>query len=162
MIFVTVGTHEQQFNRLIEIVDTLKKNEFDKQDVFIQTGFSDYKPRNCQYKKFVSYDEMQLYMEKADIIITHGGPSSYMEAVAKGKKPLVMPRRAKFKEHVNDHQVDFANKIEAEGYIKVINNIVELKKEVLNYNESKTFYNGNNKMFVSQFKRMITDLIKEN
>ncbi|HEM2886173.1 TPA: multidrug MFS transporter, partial [Streptococcus suis] len=26
MIFVTVGTHEQQFNRLIKEIDLLKKN----------------------------------------------------------------------------------------------------------------------------------------
>ena len=44
MIFVTVGTHEQQFNRLIKKIDQLKKDGHIKDDVFIQTGFSDYIP----------------------------------------------------------------------------------------------------------------------
>lgn len=40
MIFVTVGTHEQQFNRLIKEVDRLKGEGFIQDDVFIQTGYS--------------------------------------------------------------------------------------------------------------------------
>ena len=39
MIFVTVGTHEQPFNRLIQKVDELKRDGIIKDDVIIQTGF---------------------------------------------------------------------------------------------------------------------------
>ena len=49
MIFVTVGTHEQPFNRLIKKVDELKYEEIIKEDVIIQTGFSSYEPKYCQY-----------------------------------------------------------------------------------------------------------------
>ena len=42
MIFVTVGTHEQPFNRLIQKVDELKKDGTIQDDVIIQTGFSTY------------------------------------------------------------------------------------------------------------------------
>lgn len=42
MIFVTVGTHEQQFNRLIKEVDRLKGTGAIDQEVFIQTGYSDF------------------------------------------------------------------------------------------------------------------------
>ena len=37
MIFVTVGTHEQQFNRLIEEIDRLKGNGIIKDEVIMQT-----------------------------------------------------------------------------------------------------------------------------
>ena len=37
MIFVTVGTHEQPFNRLIQKVDELKKDGVITEDVIIQT-----------------------------------------------------------------------------------------------------------------------------
>ncbi|HEV1925494.1 TPA: multidrug MFS transporter, partial [Streptococcus pneumoniae] len=36
MIFVTVGTHEQQFDRLIKEVDYLKKENLIQDEVFIQ------------------------------------------------------------------------------------------------------------------------------
>ena len=39
MIFVTVGTHEQQFNRLIKEVDRLKGEGLIQDEVIIQTGF---------------------------------------------------------------------------------------------------------------------------
>ena len=45
MIFVTVGTHEQPFNRLIKKIDELKKNGIIQEEVIIQTGFSTYEPR---------------------------------------------------------------------------------------------------------------------
>ena len=47
MIFVTVGTHEQQFNRLIEKIDTLIESGEIKEKVIIQSGFSTYTTNNC-------------------------------------------------------------------------------------------------------------------
>lgn len=49
MIFVTVGTHEQPFNRLIQKIDELKKDGIINEDVIIQTGFSTYEPKYCQW-----------------------------------------------------------------------------------------------------------------
>ena len=76
MIFVTVGTHEQQFNRLIKCVDELKGNGIINEDVVIQSGYSDYTINNCEYKMLFSFEEVADYFKKARIIITHGGPSS--------------------------------------------------------------------------------------
>ena len=111
MIFVTVGTHEQPFNRLIKEVDRLKKEGIITDEVFIQTGFSTYEPQYCDWKKLISYSEMDNYMTHSDIIITHGGPATFMGAIAKGKKPIVVPRQEKYGEHVNDHQLEFAEQV---------------------------------------------------
>lgn len=58
MIFVTVGTHEQPFNRLIQKVDELKRDGIIKDDVTIQTGFSTYEPKYCQWSKLIPYQQM--------------------------------------------------------------------------------------------------------
>ena len=50
MIFVTVGTHEQQFNRLIKEIDYLKQKKIICEEVFIQTGFSTYISEYCWYR----------------------------------------------------------------------------------------------------------------
>ena len=55
MIFVTVGTHEQQFDRLIKYVDELNLPE----EVMIQRGYSDYIPRNCRAEKLLPYEKMK-------------------------------------------------------------------------------------------------------
>ena len=47
MIFVTVGTHEQPFNRLVAAIDELKRKGIIQEEIVIQTGFSTYKPETC-------------------------------------------------------------------------------------------------------------------
>lgn len=107
MIFVTAGTHEQQFNRLVNAVDDLIADGVLVESVFIQTGYSDYVPKHCEYAQFVPFKQMKAYMSEADVVITHGGPSSFIEAMAACKAPVVVPRRGNLGEHVNDHQADF-------------------------------------------------------
>ena len=64
MIFVTVGTHEQQFDRLVRCVDRLKAEGKITEEVMIQTGFSSYEPKACKWSKLCSYQEMNEYMDQ--------------------------------------------------------------------------------------------------
>jgi UDP-N-acetylglucosamine transferase subunit ALG13 len=47
----------------------------------------------------------------ARIVITHGGPASFIMPLQVGKTPIVVPRQHQFNEHVNDHQVEFARNV---------------------------------------------------
>lgn len=58
MIFVTVGTHEQPFNRLVKTVDELIKDGVITEHVIMQTGFSTYEPKYCQWIKLIPYQQM--------------------------------------------------------------------------------------------------------
>ena len=73
MIFVTVGTHEQPFDRLVECIDNLKRDRLITEKVVIQTGYSMYEPKYCTWNKFYSYQQMIKFVEEARIVITHGG-----------------------------------------------------------------------------------------
>ena len=73
--------------------------------MFSQIGYSDYLPKNFSYKKFLDRDEFSNEMEKANIVITHGGTGAIIGAVKKGKMVIAVPRRAKYGEHVDDHQL---------------------------------------------------------
>ncbi|MBO4860171.1 MAG: hypothetical protein J5530_01350, partial [Clostridia bacterium] len=42
----------------------------------------------------------------ARLVITHGGPSCYIDVLENGKIPIVVPRCHKFGEHVDDHQLE--------------------------------------------------------
>ena len=81
MIFVTVGTHEQQFDRLVKYVDELKGTGVIQEDVIIQTGYSTIRPKYCGWSKFFSYPTMTQYIQEAQIIVTHGGPSSFIPVI---------------------------------------------------------------------------------
>lgn len=111
MIFVTVGTHEQPFNRLLQKIDELKKDGTIQDDVIIQTGFSTYRPQYCQWSKLLPYQQMVKNVADARIVITHGGPASFIMPLQIGKTPIVVPRQHQFNEHVNDHQMEFARNV---------------------------------------------------
>lgn len=136
MIFVTVGTHEQPFNRLIKAVDELKRDGIITEDVIMQTGFSTYEPKYCQWSKLIPYQQMIKNVEDARIVITHGGPASFIMPLQIGKTPIVVPRQYKFGEHVNDHQVEFARNVaERMGTIIPVEDISTLGDITTNYDE---------------------------
>ena len=162
MLFVTVGTHEQPFNRLIKEVDRLVETGVIKDDVFIQTGYSTYEPQFCKWSSLISFDKMNELMETSDIIITHGGPATFMSAIANGKKPIVVPRQEKYDEHVNDHQVDFAQQVkEKYNSIEVVTEISKLRNYLnqdlkIDGNES-----SNNNSFCTELRAIVKDMFKE-
>ena len=151
MIFVTVGTHEQSFDRLVKAVDKLESDE----EVIIQTGYTSYNPVHCKWQKMFGAKEMNRLVYEARIVITHGGPSSFMHALQMGKIPIVVPRWQKFKEHVNDHQVVFVQEM-----VKQYNNIIpvlhieDLQYTVQNYDriiqEMRIAFVSNNDQFNKQ------------
>ena len=74
MIFVTVGTHEQPFNRLIEEIDRLKQEGVITDEVQMQTGYCTYEPKCCKWEAFFPYKKMQeLIMDenRTVVIVSH-------------------------------------------------------------------------------------------
>lgn len=165
MIFVTVGTHEQQFNRLVKKVDELKRDCLIEEEVMIQTGYSTYEPKYCKWKKLIPYKDMIKYVNEARIVITHGGPSSFIMPLQVGKTPIVVPRKYKFDEHVNDHQLSFARAVEERmGTIIVVEELKELDDIIMNYNEVikkiKTEMNSNNDKFNEKLCESVEELFE--
>lgn len=101
MIFITLGSQKFQFNRLLKAVDELNL----KEEIFAQIGYSDYIPKNFKYKRFMERNEFSSYINKSDVIITHGGTGAIMGALKKGKKVIAVPRLSEYGEHVDDHQL---------------------------------------------------------
>lgn len=164
MIFVTVGTHEQQFNRLIKTIDELKGSGKIIEDVIIQTGYCTYEPQYCQWSKLIPYNEMVRNVENARIVITHGGPSSFIMSLQIGKIPVVVPRQKQFDEHVNDHQVEFIKYVEKiQGNIIPIYNIEELQKVIENYDKivdsiTKSMLSNNDK-FNKELEKIVLSIM---
>lgn len=162
MIFVTVGTHEQQFNRLIEYVDGLKKEGIITEEVIMQTGFSTYEPKYCTWKELYPYSEMIELVKKARIIITHGGPSSFIMPLQVGKTPVVVPRQKKYNEHVNDHQVEFCKAVDSRmGTIILVNEIDKLKDILLAFDQIVSGLNKNMLSNNLEFNRKLKKIIQK-
>lgn len=115
MIFLTVGT-QFPFDRLVRAVDEALGNGF-TQEVFAQIGDSSYEPRN--FRAVASLDKQQFddCFRGASGIIGHAGMGTICMALEQSKPLLVLPRRKKFGEVVNDHQVAIARKFEELGHV---------------------------------------------
>ena len=160
MIFVTVGTHEQPFNRLVQKIDELKRDGIIQEDVIIQTGFSTYEPKYCQWSKLIHYQQMVKNVEDARIVITHGGPASFIMPLQIGKVPIVVPRQKQFDEHVNDHQVEFARNVaQRMGTIIPVEDISRLGEVIGKYDEivagMEHGMSSNNEKFCSEFQNIV-------
>ena len=166
MIFVTVGTHEQPFNRLIKCVDKLKRNGQIKEEIVVQTGYSTYEPEYCEWQKLFPYQQILEYVTRAHIVITHGGPSSFIMPLQIGKIPIVVPRQKQYGEHVNDHQMEFCKVVEEKfRNIIVAEDDEQLRLAIVNYDDRISFKTSgiisNNSKFVKGFEREISELFKE-
>ena len=160
MIFVTVGTHEQPFNRLIKKGDELKRDGVIQEDVIMQTGFSTYEPKYCEWSKLIPYQQMIKNVEDARIVITHGGPASFIMPLQIGKVPIVVPRQHKFDEHVNDHQVEFSRNVaERMGTIIPVEDIEKLEEVITDYDQivagMRHGISSNNEKFCSELENII-------
>ena len=171
MIFVTVGTHEQPFDRLIKKVDELKRDNIIKDDIIMQTGFSTYEPKYCKWSKLLPYKEMEQNVKDAHIVITHGGPASFIMPLQIGKTPIVVPRQHQFNEHVNDHQVEFAKAVSKRmGTIIPVIDIEELGEKIINYDRIvasmhsragiENGLNSNNTEFCRKLEEMVDEIMK--
>lgn len=163
MIFVTVGTHEQPFDRLLETVDRMVERGAITEEVIMQTGFSTYEPKHCTWSKLFPFDDMGKYVEQARIVITHGGPSSFIMPLQIGKTPIVVPRKAERNEHVNNHQVDFARAVARRmGTILVAEEMDQLEQMILNYEDMVRGMNAgltsNNETFCRNFEMLVDEL----
>ena len=165
MIFVTVGTHEQPFNRLIEKMDELVESGKIKEKVVVQYGFSTYEAKHCEMHKMMSFDEMQQIFKDARIVITHGGPSSFVEALQYGKVPIVVPRQLEFNEHVNNHQVDFTKLIsERMNNIIPVYDIANLGQTIADYDtivkKKNSGESSNNLKFNADLDKIVDEMME--
>jgi UDP-N-acetylglucosamine transferase subunit ALG13 len=113
MIFVTVGTNEAPFDRLLEGVDALNLDE----ELVVQHGPSPIRPRRADCHEFLAFDQIVEYVRAARVVISHAGVGSVLVALANDKHPVVVPRLRQFGEAVDDHQLSFARRLHREGVL---------------------------------------------
>ena len=156
MIFITLGSQKFQFNRLLKKVDELvsKKKITDK--VFAQIGYSDYKPKNYEFKNFIDRDEFKKIMSQSNIIITHGGTGAIITGVKQEKKVIAIPRLKQYQEHVDDHQVQIVKEFENSGIIKAVYDIDDLESVLVNIKKVKLQkYESNTENIIKDIRNFI-------
>lgn len=119
MIFVTVGNSNQGFGRLLEAVKRLAEDgPLRGERIFMQSGSTkNFRSALCETRPFLTMEEFNRFMEEAELIITHGGCGTLIHALQLGKVPVAMPRRRKYDEIVNDHQLQLVDALAESGWV---------------------------------------------
>jgi len=126
MILVTVGTNEARFDRLIHAVEALAGSE----DLIVQHGPSPVRPRGATCVDFLPFEELTEQMRLARVVVMHAGVGSVLSALANGARPVVVPRLRRFGEAVDDHQVTFARRMHADGFVELVEDPAHLQRVV--------------------------------
>lgn len=112
-VFVTLGTARPwQFRRLLtRVLEIVPEGT----EVVWQTGVTDVSGLPLDARPMLSDTEFCAEIAQADVVITHSGCGTFMRCLEAGRIPIMVPRRAAHREHVDDHQEQIASVAQARG-----------------------------------------------
>lgn len=74
----------------------------------------------------------------------------------------MVPRQEQFGEHVNNHQVDFVNKVKIMYNFDIVVDIERLQNVVYEGTMNRPFLETNRSNFIEEFKVILKELCDEN
>ena len=156
MIFVTLGTQDKPFTRLLEMIQKQIDNGNIKEKVVVQAGYTKFESDDMKIFDYVDGDDFNNLIEEADILITHGGVGSIFTGLRAGKRIIAVPRLAKYGEHTNDHQIQIVSNFDSKGYLIKVNSDEEMEdaiKRVKKFKPNK--WKFNNDKFIERLEEYI-------
>lgn len=126
MILVTVGTNGAAFDRMLSQLDDVAPGE----EVVIQRGPSERAPAGSFCVDYLPFAEVDRLVRSARVVVTHAGVGSVLVALAGGHRPLVVPRLRTYGEAVDDHQLLFAERLDADGLVRCIADPSDLRAAI--------------------------------
>ena len=124
MIYVTLGTMFLDFPRLIHAMDRIAADS--GEEVVIQLGLSRSLPRYARYFDFKSHEEVLDLQRGARVIVAHAGIGTTLDALYVRRPLIIVPRLKRYREHMNDHQMDLAEAVARRGWGRMILDVAEL------------------------------------
>ena len=155
MIFVVFGNVPIPFLRLAKKIDEIACNL--SEEVIVQNGYTEYAFKNVISRDFFSSNEMSEMIDKASLIISHGGYGTISECIKKGKKIIAVPRLQG--EH-NNSQEELVRALDNEGYLVGVYDINELGEKIQFIYDfvPKTLKRGNASKVINEY---ILSIIKD-
>ena len=156
MIFVTVGTQDKEFKRLLEEVENLIDKGVIREEVVAQVGSTNFTSKKMKVLKFIDNKKVLKYIKDSNYVICHGGVGTILDSLNMGKKVIACARLKEYKEHVNNHQLEIVEEFSRDGYI--LNGTYDLEEKIKNIKSFKPKkYLSNNKNFVNLIREFINN-----
>ena len=156
MILVALGTQDKSFHRLLEAIDREIEKGNIKDEVIVQAGFTKYESNNMKIFDLIAKDEFDKLLSTCDLLITHGGIGTILQALKEDRKVLAAARLKKYGEHLNDHQTEIIEEFVKESYIlelKDFDKLGQALKDIKKFKAKK--YKSNNAKMI----KMLSDFM---
>ncbi len=153
MIYVSVGTHTDPFDRLVEAAGRLAQRE----EVVVQRGTSRVVPGTALVHDVLPPPEHEALVRRSRVLVCHAGPSTLAAAWTLGRVPVVVPRDPARGEHVDAHQLHYAATL-AERAVVVLD-VRELADAVDRAAERRIPPLGDGAAFAHAFGRLVDQVV---
>jgi UDP-N-acetylglucosamine transferase subunit ALG13 len=152
VIFVTVGTNEAPFDRLLQAVATLSTDE----EIVVQHGSSAIVPANAaRTYDFLLFDDLVREMRASRVVVTHAGIGSIMTALSCGRRPVVAARLVAHREAVDDHQLPVARRLQDAGLVTVVEDLSQLEDAIAKAGEEVDVVLGADERLVGELHEYV-------
>jgi len=96
VIYVTLGTQDKSFDRLLKQIQNEIDNGTITEEVIVQAGHTKFESKDMKIFDLISLDDFNKYMNECSLLITHGGVWSIVDGLKNGKKVIAVPRLKEF------------------------------------------------------------------
>ena len=156
MIFVTLGTQDKPFRRLLEAIQKEIDSGNIKDKVLVQGGCTKIDTKDMEIFDQVSQDDFEDMMNKCDYLITHAGVGSIITGLKSNKKVLAVARLATYGEAANDHQIQLIENFSELGYIVGVTDLNDFGNALTKIKKFKpSIYKSNTTKFIKQLENYI-------
>jgi beta-1,4-N-acetylglucosaminyltransferase len=158
-VFVTLGTRDEPFTRLIKGVEDLVKKGIIKEKVIIQAGYTKYRSDLVEIFDFCTPEKIDELILNAKYVITQESAGIGTQCLNCRTKFVVMPRDYDYGElpTQSDMNEDLHCKLEELGYTKVVTNASELEQAIINIESCKTGFDFNNTLAIANLHKAVGD-----
>lgn len=119
MITVTLGTIPYSFERAIAWLNVLLDRRIIDEPLFVQHGITDISAIATHplvtAQSIVESTEFVKLVNRSRLVLSHAGQGSTRMLAAQGASFVLIPRLSRYKEHVDDHQLLFAQNVQHFG-----------------------------------------------
>jgi beta-1,4-N-acetylglucosaminyltransferase len=121
MILVTVGLHEQPFERLVLAADGMAACT--SEPVIIQRGVACHVPEYAAWFDAVPACQMACLVGQARVLVSHAGAGSILAAFQAHLPLILVPRLRCWGEAIDDHQLQLAVALAQQGRAALLRDV---------------------------------------
>lgn len=156
-VFVTLGTRDEPFPRIIRAVETLVREGVIQGRVVVQAGRTEYRSESLEIFDFDYPPKIDRLISDARLVVTQESAGIVTKCLKHRIRFVVMPREYGFGElpAKSDMNEDLHFKLEELGFTFVVRDVEELRNAIENVDKLKVGFVFDNSRAVTKLRRLI-------